>query len=79
MAVKIRLQKLGRTDIRFFRIVVADESEKRNGKVIDYIGTVDRSVKPPKIIINAQKVKEWMGKGARPTPSAEKLLTGQKT
>ena len=37
MSVKIRLKRLGKTRAPFYRVVVADERAKRNGRVIEEI------------------------------------------
>ena len=39
MAVKIRLTRLGRKKMPYYRIVVADVESKRDGKFLDIVGT----------------------------------------
>ena len=41
MAVKIRLTRLGRKKLPFYRIIVADVEAKRDGKFLDIVGTYD--------------------------------------
>lgn len=66
---------MGRTGIRSFRIVIADESAKRDGKVVEEIGYYESSVKPPKLEINKVRLEYWLGKGAQPTDSLRKILS----
>lgn len=72
--VKIRLARLGTKHKPFFRIVVADERQKRNGKVIQVIGFYDPKTKPPTLKIDRPKLKAWLAKGAQPTTALRKLL-----
>ncbi|MBI2616860.1 30S ribosomal protein S16 [Candidatus Gottesmanbacteria bacterium] len=74
MAVKIRLQRLGRKNRPFYRIVAADESVRRNGKALEILGTYDPQVQPPKLIVMKEKIDSWKKKGATPTDSIRKLL-----
>jgi len=74
MAVKIRLQQTGSRNRRTYRVVVMDESKRRDGAVIEYIGHVNPLVKPQEVKIDMERVKYWKSKGALPTPGVAKLL-----
>ena len=41
MPLKIKLKPMGRIDKKFYRIVVAEERSKRDGKVIDTLGFIN--------------------------------------
>jgi small subunit ribosomal protein S16 len=58
----------------FYRLVVADSRSPRDGKFIEEIGFYDPLPNPAKVQIDADKVHEWMRKGARPSDVARKLL-----
>lgn len=75
MSVKIRLQRFGRKKSPFYRIVAADESSKRDGKVVAYLGFFDPKTKPTTIKVDANKLKYWLNVGAKPTESVRKLLS----
>lgn len=77
MAVKIRLTRLGRKKMPFYRIVVADVEAKRDGKFLDVVGTYDPHKEPAEVIINAEKLQEWLGKGAKPTTTVKSLIAAQ--
>lgn len=66
---------MGRTGVRSFRIVIADESAKRDGKVVEEIGFYDSSSKPPKLQFNKARLDYWVGKGAQPTESLRKIFS----
>ncbi len=74
MAVKIRLKRMGKKKNPFYRIVVADSRAPRDGKFIEEIGYYNPLVEPVLIKIDADKVKTWIGNGAKPTDTVKQLL-----
>ena len=72
--VKIRLKRMGAKKRPFYRLVVADSRSPRDGKFIEEIGFYDPLPNPARVQVDADKVREWMRKGARPTDVARKLL-----
>ena len=74
MAVRIRLTRLGRKKKPFYRIIVADSESKRDGKFLDVVGTYDPLQAPAAIIIDNDKLQEWLGKGALPTTTVQSLI-----
>jgi small subunit ribosomal protein S16 len=74
MAVKIRLARHGAKGAPFYRIVVADSRSPRDGRFIDRIGTYNPRIQPSDIQVDADKAKDWLGKGAQPTDQVRKLL-----
>jgi small subunit ribosomal protein S16 len=61
----------------FYRIVVADTRSPRNGRFIESLGFYDPLPDPARITVDADKVTEWLRKGARPTESARHVLQRQ--
>jgi small subunit ribosomal protein S16 len=74
MSTKLRLQRIGRTDKQVYKIVVIDESSKRNGRIIELIGQYDKTVKPAVLKYDKKIVEKWMSKGAQPTDTVRKIL-----
>jgi small subunit ribosomal protein S16 len=74
MAVKIRLTRFGTRKKPFYRIVVADTRAPRDGRFIEKIGTYDPKKDPPNISVDAERVTEWLQKGAQATPTVTQLL-----
>lgn len=58
----------------FYRIVVADSRERRDGRFIEILGTYNPKIEPSAISINADKAKKWIDQGAQPTERVKKLL-----
>lgn len=77
MAVKIRLTRGGAKKKPYYRVVVADQRAPRDGKFIEKIGIYNpllAKTDPNRMVIDLEKAKEWLAKGAQPTEAVEKFL-----
>ncbi|WP_309113984.1 30S ribosomal protein S16 [Saccharothrix sp.] len=74
MAVKIKLQRLGKIRQPYYRIVVADARTRRNGKAIETIGKYHPKEEPSFIEVNSDRAQYWLGVGALPTEPVQRLL-----
>ena len=72
--VKIRLQREGKKKAPFYHIVVADSRSPRDGKIIEQIGTYDPMTEPSTIVLNKEKLEQWMKNGAQPTETVKALF-----
>ena len=75
--VKLRLTRMGATKAPFYRIVAMDSRKARDGKYIDQIGFYNPVSEPKQIVIDADKAKEGLAKGAQPTDTVMGLLVSQ--
>jgi small subunit ribosomal protein S16 len=74
LAVKIRLQRFGKKKQPFYRIVVADSREPRDGKYIEAVGWYNPIPDPMQIEVKEDRVIHWLKKGAIPTDTVKALL-----
>ena len=74
MAVKMRLKRMGKKRNPIYRIVVADSRAPRDGKIIEKIGTYDPMTKPSTIVLNKEKLEQWIKNGAQPTDTVKSLI-----
>ncbi|MCW2841738.1 MAG: ribosomal protein [Aeromicrobium sp.] len=74
MAVKIRLKRMGKIRTPFYRVVIADSRTKRDGRVIEEIGTYNPKAEPSIIKIDTERAQYWLGVGAQPTEAVAALL-----
>ena len=74
MAVKIRLKRLGKVRVPQYRIVVVDSRKKRDGRVIEEIGTYQPKTEPSYISVVSDRAQYWLGVGAQPSEAVAKLL-----
>lgn len=72
--VKIRLKRMGAHKKPFYRVVVADSRNARNGKFIEELGYYDPLKEPPVIKIDVEKAKDWISKGAQATDTVRELM-----
>ena len=72
--VKIRLKRVGAKKAPFYHIVVADSRSPRDGKIIEQLGTYDPMTNPATIVLNKEKVAEWIKNGAKPTDTVKALI-----
>ncbi|MCH4159356.1 MAG: 30S ribosomal protein S16 [Bifidobacterium minimum] len=75
MATKIRLKRMGKKFYAFYRVVISDSRNKRDGKSIEEIGLYDPNKQPSLIQIDSERVQYWLGVGAQPTEPVLRLLT----
>ena len=74
MAVKIKLQRMGKIRNAEYRIIVADARTRRSGKAIENIGIYQPKQEPSLIQIDSERAQYWLGVGAQPTEPVLALL-----
>ena len=74
MAVKMRLTRMGDKKSPFYRIVVTDSRNARDGAYIDKVGHYNPTTVPAEIVIDAEKAKKWLANGVQPTETVRNLL-----
>jgi small subunit ribosomal protein S16 len=74
MALKIRLRRMGRKKAPHYRIVVAESSMPRDGRFVAKVGHYNPTTRPTTLVVDREKVLEWMAKGARPTETVANLF-----
>ena len=74
MAAKIRLARGGMKKAPCYRVVVQDEHMPRDGRFIESVGRYDPTKSPSLVELDAEKIKGWLSKGAKPTRTVQNLL-----
>ena len=77
--VKIRLRRMGAKKAPYYRVVVADSRDPRDGKFIEEIGTYNPLTDPATIQIDMERAKYWISNGAQPTDTVRGLLKKAET
>ena len=75
MAVKMRLKRMGSKQMPFYRIVITDSRNPRDGKANDEIGYYNPVKEPAELKIDEEKAMKWLRQGAQPTDTVKNLLT----
>ena len=79
MPLKIRLSRGGAKKRPFYRVVVANSRMPRDGRFIERLGTFDplkAKDADGRVVLDQEKAKAWIAKGAQPTDRVARLLDG---
>lgn len=77
MALKIRLSRGGAKKRPFYHVVIADSRSPRDGRFIERVGMYNPMVPrdhPERIVLKDERIKYWLGVGARPTDRVARFL-----
>ncbi len=77
MSVRIRLSRGGSKKRPFYKVVVADQRAPRDGSFIEKLGTFNPLLPKDhaeRLVLDVEKVKSWLAKGAQPTERMQKML-----
>lgn len=74
MAVKLRLMRMGKTKQPTYRVVVADARSPRDGRFIEILGHYNPRTEPRTVVVNEEKAKAWLAKGAQPSDTVRRLF-----
>jgi small subunit ribosomal protein S16 len=74
MSVRLRLTRIGARKNPIWRVVVADQRAKRDGRVIEIVGHYNAQTNPSTIVLDEERVRDWLARGAQPTSTVSKLL-----
>ena len=77
--LKIRLARGGAKKRPYYHIVVADSHAPRDGKFIEKVGSYNpmlpRDGEQKRVSLKADRIAEWLGKGAQPTDRVARFLS----
>jgi len=68
---------MGRKKMPCYRIVVVDSKVRRDGRYLEKLGFYNPLTKPATVVIDKEKVLEWLKKGAEPTDTVFNILQKQ--
>jgi small subunit ribosomal protein S16 len=72
--IKVRLLRIGAKKQPKYRIVIADEQAKRDGRFIEIVGRYDPTTSPPQVEIKKDRYSYWKSVGAQPTKTVTNLV-----
>ena len=72
--LRIRLRRVGKKKQPMYRIVVADSRSPRDGAFVEALGYYHPLDNPSTIVIDADRARHWLDKGAQPSDRVAKLL-----
>ncbi len=75
--LRIRLQRTGRKHEPTFRVVLTDsKNSTKSGKYLERLGSYDP--RKENEVFDAERIKYWISKGAKPTDTLHNLLISKK-
>jgi small subunit ribosomal protein S16 len=77
MSVRLRLTRVGSRKNPIWRVVVADQRAKRDGRVIETVGHYNPQTNPSTVALDEERIRDWLARGAQPTDTVRKLLHTQ--
>lgn len=77
MAVTIRLARFGRKKKPFYRVVVTDKENPRDGRFIERVGTVNPLTDPATVDLKEDRIKHWIGVGAQTSDTVAQIVEKQ--
>ena len=75
MSVRIRLKRFGTKRRPFYRIVVTDSRNPRDGRTLEEVGFYHPiEIAEKQLSVKEDRIREWLAKGAQPSGTVRKLL-----
>lgn len=76
MSVKLRMKRMGRSHVAFFRLNAVDSRAPRDGRVIEDLGIYDPRNKDAakQFVVDLDRCKYWLDKGAIPSETVSSML-----
>ena len=68
------MTRMGAMKRPFYRLVVMDSRDRRDGRYIENLGTYDPLPAAAKIQLNEERILHWLAKGAQPSGTAASLM-----
>ena len=72
--VKIRLRRMGAKKQPTYRFVVPTTRAPRDGRFIEILGHYNPRTEPKTVVVDAEKAKAWLAKGAQPSDPVRRLF-----
>lgn len=70
--LKLRLKRIGKKRSPFYRLVIMENTFRRDGRPIEQLGYYNPMTKQYKF--NTDKIKKWLSYGVKPTETVLSLL-----
>ena len=72
--LRIRLTRMGAKKKPFYRVVVTERRQARDGSFVEIVGHYNPGTNPPSVELDRERLTHWMSKGARPSETVSSLL-----
>lgn len=73
----IRFARRGKKNKPFYRVVVAEKARDLFGKALEIVGHYNPTSSPKECVLDVERIRYWLSKGAKASPSVHNLLIKQ--
>ncbi|MFA5061830.1 MAG: 30S ribosomal protein S16 [Patescibacteria group bacterium] len=70
----IRLQRLGKKNYPTYRFIISEKTRDTQGTFLETLGNFDPHKKETGLVLDAERVKYWLGKGAQTSNTVHNIL-----
>ena len=70
----LRLQRIGKKKFPTYRLIVSEKGRDTQDNYLENLGTLNPHVKEKAALLNADRIKYWLGKGAQTSNTVNNLL-----
>jgi small subunit ribosomal protein S16 len=72
--LRIRLTRMGAKKKPFYRVVVMEQRQARDGSFVEIVGHYNPTANPPVIELKMDRVRHWLACGAQPSETVNSFL-----
>jgi small subunit ribosomal protein S16 len=70
----IRLRRVGSKKRPYYRVVVIEAGNPRDGSFVEILGHYNPRSKPAVVEVDRERLQHWIGRGARPSDTVRTLV-----
>jgi small subunit ribosomal protein S16 len=71
----IRLARIGARKQPYYRVVVIEKEQPRNGRPVEVVGTYNPRTNPASVDLKRDRIDYWISKGAQMSDRVSKLVS----
>ena len=72
--LRIRLTRMGAKKKPYYRVVVMERRQARDGNFVEIVGHYNPAANPPLIELKMDRVSHWLARGAQPSDTVNSLI-----
>jgi small subunit ribosomal protein S16 len=72
--LRIRLTRMGAKKKPYYRVVVTERRQARDGSFVEIVGHYNPVSNPPSVDLNMDRVHHWIQCGAQPSETVRSLI-----
>ena len=76
--VTFKLRRVGRKKQPSYRLIVIDKRRDPWGVALEIVGTYNPRTEPATVVLNEERIRYWLSKGAQPTATVHNMFVDAK-